>query len=94
MSFPATSLGESIDNTAVLVRYTLYGDADLSRIVNLADFNRLAGNFGLSGTRWSQANFDYDSITDLSDFNLLAGNFGLTLSGERTADELLPPPPG
>jgi hypothetical protein len=63
-------------NRAVLIRYTRYGDADLSGNVNLQDFNRLGGNFGGAGSVWSQANFNYDDVTNLTDFNLLAGNFG------------------
>jgi hypothetical protein len=38
----------SVDNTAVLLRLTRYGDANLDGQVNLQDFNRLASNFGLS----------------------------------------------
>ena len=41
-SFPATFAGQSIDNTAVLLKYTAYGDANLDGQVNLTDFNRLA----------------------------------------------------
>ena len=75
-SFPATFLGQQVDNTAVLVRYTRYGDADLSGNVNLNDFNRLATSFGQGNTAWSQGNFNYDNNTNLNDFNLLASNFG------------------
>jgi hypothetical protein len=74
-SFPAQFAGVAVDNTAVLVRHTFYGDTNLDRQVNLADFNRLASGFG-SGSSWSQGNFNYDSSVDLADFNLLAGNFG------------------
>ncbi len=79
-TFPATFAGQQVDNTAVLVRYTRYGDADLNKTVNLNDFNRLAGNFGQSNTVWSQGNFNFDSVTNLSDFNRLAANFGQTAS--------------
>ena len=75
--FPATFLGESVDDTSVLLRYTRYGDADLDGVVNLNDFNRLAANFGLSaGARWSQGDFNYDGVVNLNDFNRLAANFG------------------
>jgi hypothetical protein len=75
-NFPATFLGQQVDNTAVLVRYTRYGDADLSGNVNLNDFNRLATSFGQASTAWTQGNFNYDGFTNLNDFNLLAANFG------------------
>lgn len=80
-SFPAVFSGQSVDDTAVLVGYTRYGDADLSGNVNLNDFNRLASNFGLtSGAVWSMGDFDYNGTVNLNDFNRLAANFGLTAS--------------
>jgi hypothetical protein len=66
--FPATFAGLSVDNTSVLVRYVRYGDANLSGNVDLADFNKLASNFGASPRSWSQGNFDYDADVDLNDY--------------------------
>jgi hypothetical protein len=40
--------GQSVDGSAVLVRYTLSGDADLSGTVDLTDFTFLAANFNAS----------------------------------------------
>jgi hypothetical protein len=53
------------------------GDTTLDDVVNLADFNVLAANFGLSGRTWQTADFNRDGVTNLADFNILAGNFGL-----------------
>jgi hypothetical protein len=64
-----------VDNTTVLLRYTRYGDTNLDRQVNLADFNRVAASFG-AGNLWSNGNFNFDSTINLLDFNLLAANFG------------------
>jgi hypothetical protein len=50
-SFPATFAGQDVDDTAVLVKYALYGDADLDSDVDSDDFNRLATNFGQSSRR-------------------------------------------
>jgi hypothetical protein len=61
---------------AILVRYTRYGDANLDRVVNLNDFNRLAANFGSTNAFWHQGNFNYDANVNLNDFNLLAAHFG------------------
>ncbi len=75
-TFPALFRGQQVDATTLILQYTLYGDANLDGLVNLADFNRLASNFGQEGRRWSQADFNYDDIVNLLDFNLLARNFG------------------
>jgi hypothetical protein len=82
--FPAPFAGTTVDNTSVLVRYTLYGDADLNRSVNLDDFNRLASNFGASPRRWSQGDFTFDTLVNLDDFNRLASNFGLSVAPAAT----------
>ncbi len=79
-SFPATFSGVQVDSSAVLVRWTRYGDADLSGTVNLDDFNRLAANFGQSNRFWHDGDFTYNGIVNLEDFNLLAGNFGMSAS--------------
>jgi hypothetical protein len=84
-TFPAPFLGQSVDDTSVLVRYTLYGDHDLNGAVNLDDFNRLASNFGQTNRRWPQGDSDYNGTVDLNDFNRLAANFGGTTSAAPTA---------
>ena len=52
------------------------GDANKDGLVNLADFNILAANFGDTGATWTEADFNGDGTVNLSDFNVLAGNFG------------------
>lgn len=70
--------GETVTGPSILLSYTRYGDANLDRLVNLGDFNRLASNFGGSNKVWSDGDFNYDMLVNLTDFNLLAANFGLT----------------
>jgi hypothetical protein len=77
-AFPATFSGQNVDNTAILLKYTAYGDANLDGTVNLADFNRLAANFGQSARRWSHGDTNFDGTVNLFDFNRLAANFGST----------------
>ena len=84
-AFPATFAGQSVDDSAVLVRYTRGGDANLDGAVNLQDFNRLAVNFGQVNSNWNQGNFNYDLATNLLDFNLLAGNFGQSVAAAGTS---------
>jgi hypothetical protein len=82
-----TFLGDPVDNSAVLVRFTRYGDANIDGTVNLADFNRLAANFGLAaGAVWGQGDFTYDGVVNLSDFNRLAANFGLSAGPDGVVD--------
>jgi hypothetical protein len=72
--------GQDVDDSAVLIKFTLAGDANLDGAVNLIDFNKLASNFGQSGRFWFDGDFNYDGQVNLIDFNLLAGNFGQTLA--------------
>ena len=86
--FPATFSGVSVDDTAVLIKFTRYGDANLDGTVNLSDFNALASNFGQSNRFWRQGDFNYDGTVNLIDFNRLASNFGLSAAGpEVTPDD-------
>jgi hypothetical protein len=75
-AFPAPFAGQSVDSTSILIKYTFYGDSDLSGGVNLGDFNKLAANFGATGKRWSHGDFDFNGTVNLPDFNKLAANFG------------------
>lgn len=72
----------TVDASAVLIRLTRYGDANLDGTVNLQDFNRLAANFGSIAGDWTQGDFNYDMNVNLADFNRLAANFGLSASPE------------
>jgi hypothetical protein len=71
------------DNTAVLVRYTLAGDSDLSGVVDLTDFTFLAANFNTVGTaNWLQGDYNYDGNVDLTDFTFLAANFNKSMPAD------------
>jgi hypothetical protein len=78
--------GQFVDGTAVLLRYTRYGDADLNGLVNLADFNRLAANFGGTGKFWHEGDFTYDGVVNLQDFNRLAATFGQSAGPDGVVD--------
>jgi GH43 family beta-xylosidase len=60
--------------TDVLVKYTYYGDADLSGAVTLDDFTLFFGGYQTLKTTWIAGDFDYRGIVTLDDFTLfLAG---------------------
>src|SRR5204863_433138 len=72
--------GEPVDSAAVVARYTLMGDANLSGNVDLTDFTFLAANFNGTGKSWLQGDFNYDGSVNLTDFTFLASNFNQVLS--------------
>ena len=71
---PALFGGLAVDATSVLLRYTLLGDANLDRMVNIADFSRLGANYNTSGP-WFNGDFNYDGQVGIGDFSLLASNY-------------------
>jgi hypothetical protein len=69
--------GESIDASAILVAYTLTGDATLDGLVSSLDFNAFVSGYGkISGGHWFEGDFNYDNKVNTLDFNMLAGHFG------------------
>jgi hypothetical protein len=66
---------DGIDNTAVIVRYTWKGDANLDGAVDTVDFNILAANFAGGVGDWNQADFNYDGFVDTVDLGFIAQNF-------------------
>jgi len=91
-TLPAGSVADA-NGTPVTSLYQLSGadifflaaDANRDRIVNLADFNILASNFGQSNRTFSQGDFNYDSIVNLADFNILASRFGSSINPSGSA---------
>lgn len=76
--------GVPVDGTAVLVSFTRYGDTNLDRAVNIADFSRLGAQFNAAGTYWFGGDFNYDGSTNIADFSLLAGNFNTGVPAARS----------
>lgn len=70
--------------------FVFAGDANHDRIVNIADFSVLAGNFNLPGT-FSQGDFNYDGSVGIADFSILASKFNTTLPAARPAATATPP---
>lgn len=75
-------IGQPLPADHVLEFMFLLGDANNDGVVNLADFNILAANFGQSGPGidFTQGDFTYDGIVNLADFNLLASRFGASVA--------------
>ena len=88
---PATFAGEPIDPTTLLIRFTLPGDANLDRLVNIGDFSLLAASFN-QPSYWARGDFNYDGVTAIGDFALLAANFNQLLPGDAAARGVVPEP--
>ncbi len=69
--------------------FSLPGDANHDRTVNLLDLNALATNYGKSGMAFSQGDFDYSGAVGMSDFNVLASNFWKESCGAPAGFHLL-----
>jgi len=79
--------GQSVSGDAILVRYTLAGDANLDGIVDFNDLVKLAQNYNVAdGTRtWIGGDFTYDGNTDFNDLVKLAQNYNSALPGAPIA---------
>jgi hypothetical protein len=86
--------GATVDSTAIVVKYTHYGDANLDGNVDTIDFNLLAANFGGSNKQWLQGDFNVDTTTNTIDFNLLAANFGKNVAPAAPRIAAPPAPAG
>src|SRR5206468_5148700 len=69
----------NVDGTAVLVKYTLAGDSNLDRTIDLTDFTFMAANFNGTNKSWLQGDYNYDGKVDLTDFTFLTSNFNRSL---------------
>jgi autotransporter-associated beta strand protein len=89
---PATFLGQAVDGTAVLVRYTRAGDANLSGTTDIGDFSTLAANFNQTGSTWARGDFNFDGVTNIGDFSTLAANFNQAATGALPRGSVVPEP--
>ena len=76
----------AVDPNAILMQYTISGDADIDGTVNLNDLIRLANHYGqTSGATWADGDFDYDGAVNLNDLIRLANQYGSQLGAEPVA---------
>jgi hypothetical protein len=76
-------LGEAVDSSAVLVRVTRGGDANLDGVVNFDDLLSLAKHYGrdvsaAAGGAWFNGDYTYDGVVNFDDLLVLAKNYGQT----------------
>jgi hypothetical protein len=63
--------GEAIDSTAVLVKYTYYGDTDFNGRVDFDDYSRTDSGFNQHKTGWLNGDFDGNGVVDFDDYSLI-----------------------
>ncbi len=61
--------------TAILVKYTYYGDANLDGAVDGSDYSKIDNGFINYLTGWSNGDFNYDGRVDGTDYTLIDNTF-------------------
>jgi autotransporter-associated beta strand protein len=79
-----TFMGAPADGSALVARYTLYGDSTLDGTVDFNDLVKLAQNYnttvsGTSASWWFNGDYTYDGIVDFNDLVKLAQNYNTSL---------------
>jgi hypothetical protein len=93
----ATFAGQTIDTTALLVKFTYYGDADFNGKVNFDDYVRTDTGFNNHRTGWLNGDFDFNDAVNFDDYVLIDNGFntqGAALrrgaaAGSRLIDSLV-----
>ena len=62
--------GHTVDSTAVLMKYTYYGDTDLNGVVNFDDYARRQ-RLQQPRTGWFNGDFDYSGSINFDDYALI-----------------------
>ena len=67
--------GQSLLAGDVLLKYTYYGDADLSGAVDGTDYSRIDSGYLTQATGWNNGDFNYDGAINGSDYTLIDNAF-------------------
>lgn len=89
-----TGLGWSDASGAesIQIKFTYYGDTDLSGSITSTDFNAFIAGYGNADAVWAQGDFNYDGKVTTADFNYLAGNFGASPIPSLSLGSMVPEP--
>ncbi len=61
-------MGQPVGANAILVRYTYDGDADLSGVINSADYAHIDNGFANDLSGWANGDFNFDGVVDANDY--------------------------
>lgn len=74
------------DLNQILVRYTIYGDSDLSGSLDGGDFGMFAAGVSGAGTGWAYGDYNYDGNTaDSTDYSIFAQHVHQSIPGSQYA---------
>jgi autotransporter-associated beta strand protein len=90
-----TAIYTSVDGAAtvdgdILVKYTYYGDANLSGAVDGSDYSLIDNGYLNQLTGWFNGDFNYDGVVNGSDYTLIDNAFnsqGATLASELASPD-------
>ncbi len=77
--FPATfGAFADVDDTSILIRYTIAGDTNLDRAVNFDDLLKVAQHYSTvtPGQEWTDGDFNYDGFVNFDDLLIIAQQYG------------------
>ncbi len=80
--------GQTVDATAVLVKYTFAGDTNLDGVIDGDDYFNIDSGFTGGATGYANGDFDYNGRLDADDYFAIDSNYGK--SAPSPSD---PPPP-
>jgi hypothetical protein len=67
--------GQTVDATALLIKYTYAGDANLDGAINIDDYGRIDANVATPGASgWFNGDFNYDGKINIDDYGIIDGN--------------------
>ncbi len=69
--------GQNPGANDVLIKYTYYGDADLTGKIDGTDYGKIDNGFNSHLTGWFNGDFDYTSQIDGSDYSLIDNTFNM-----------------
>jgi hypothetical protein len=67
---------ESVDGSAVLVKFTYGGDANLDGKLNIDDYTWIDAGVAGGYSGWVNGDFNYDGKVNIDDYTVLDGNIG------------------
>ncbi len=67
--------GETVDASAILIKFTCAGDANLDGVINGDDYFQIDSAFPQASHGWWNGDFNYDGVVNGDDYFLIDSNF-------------------